>query len=419
MKKQAKAHVSVVRTVKLPIDKVSGDWKATTQRWRETERQVQQCANMIWREWERWHLANDSIAQQKAWLEKRAADGKDAAGKPPVVAVSPELQKQIYYTLQREFPQLHGRVWGLLLNKIVATIKTRKAARGSLPGWLAILFCHEGRPSYTHPLPIPFDAKNAKLSIDDDGTPVVELRSWKPGDAEPSIVDTIRLWHKGLRIRSQYEGFRKIVAGEWKFCGSSIAWSRTDNRWYVHLAFQRPKHKAKGLSKKRTATLFPGRRIPFVMFDHQTKKAREPGRWLWLQQRGHHIASVRRRVFGMRRDWNANYKLASQRKGHGHPGESPWSRKWREFVKRINHQVSSDAVAQCVRQGIGRLVYLQPQGGCVETRFVSTAGRTGRDQSTWEFFQLKSMLEWKCQDVGIEFVCVKSGAEAGEEKVCA
>src|SRR5690606_27397249 len=98
--------------------------------------------------------------------------------------------------------------------------------------------------------------------------------------------------------------------------------------------------------------LWPGRRVPFILQERRGCLS-NVSRSKWLQGRGNHIGIIRQRIFNNRRDRDANYRNASRRKGHGRKGESEWrdrsSQSWRNFVKRVNHQVSANAVSECLR----------------------------------------------------------------------
>lgn len=402
----AREHAESVRIVRLEVSKVLGaDWRETTQRWHETSRQCLMVANTIWQTWLCWHIHKQSANKLRTWLQDRRDKGIKEAGKCPVSATSPELLKHIYNTLKVQFPDLNGRTWGLLQQRIASGIGSRKASSGSLPGWSAILLCLENMPSFTRGLPIPFDARSSSLSITPDG-PVVELRLSRGPDGK-NYSDKCLLWAKGSRVRGQIEVFKKVVSGEFKFCGSSLLWDQARKKWFVMLSYQRPVHRVPNLDHGLTATLIPTRRVPFEL--------RVPGsrRSVWLQKSGAHISSMRRVVFEIRRSYSANYRLATDRKGHGRTHANgwrdAWSRKWSQFVKRVNHATSTAAVKECVARGIGRLVYYQPIGDVASHRWISTAGASGCDQSTWEFFQLGAMLAYKCQDVGIELVVRKVG----------
>ncbi len=210
----------------------------------------------------------------------------------------------------------------------------------------------------------------------------------------------ITIWSKGKRVRSQIEVFRRIAAGEYKFCGSLLQYDERKRKWFVLLTYQQPVEHAE-TDPEKTAYLWPGSSVPFLFrgpgFDH----------WLWMEGRGWHIADMRQRIFHERRSRSDNYRRVTARKGKGRNHANRWrkalSRKWSEFVKRVNHKVSHDAVKYCVEKGIGRLVYLKPLGVVAENRAISQLGATDRDQSTWEFFQLKTMLSNKCTTAGIQF----------------
>jgi hypothetical protein len=403
-------HAESVRICRLEVSKVAGEWKATTDRWHDQQRQCQQLANTIWQTWLVWHVQNGSADKLRAWLEQRKTEGVKAAGKCPVQAVPKELAKLIYRTCSEKFPHLHSRVRVLLQQRIVMGISSRKASSGSLPGWSAILLCNESIPSFTRGVPILFDIANTKLVMGDDGVPRVELKTTLIGKGK-SVTDDITIWSKGSRVRSQVVIFKRVVAGTFKFCGSSLMFDRKCKKWFVMLSYRRPVHRATEVSPEKVAYLIPGRSVPFVFRERGVSR-----RW-WMQQRGDHIGSMRRRVFGERRARSANYRLATARKGKGREHSNRWrdelSHTWSEFVRRVNHAVSHDAVAECVARGIGKLVYLKPSGSVADHRAVSTLGHVDGDCSTWEFFQLKTMLAYKCQDVGIEFSCVEFDGSSG------
>jgi hypothetical protein len=403
-------HAESVRIVRLEVSTVADGWKDATARWREQQQQCREAANTIWQRWLYWHISNNSANKIRAWLNARKAD-KKAAGKCPVEAVPNKLANEIYHFCATAFPTLGSRVRVLLQNKIISGIKSRKASSGSLPGWTAILLCHESVPSFTRGVPIPFDKDNCKLSIGDGGELLIDLRTFrdeakKKGKTAPSITDRIVLWSKGKRVRSQVEVFKLVLTGEFKFCGSQLTYDNQHRKWFVMLAYKRPVHRAAKLNPEKTAYLLPGKRVPFVLWFPEDR------RYINLQDDGTHIAFTRKRITGERRARNVNYRRATARKGKGFDHANRWrddlSHVWSFFVRRVNHAVSHDAVRECVQHGYGKLVMIQPEGRVSETRALATLGSTGRDQTTWEFFQLKTMLEYKSQDVGVEFSAVKA-----------
>lgn len=395
-----RTHTEAIRAVKLPVDTVEGDWKETTQRWHELQSKVTQMSNMIWREWEIWHVQHDTISVWKEWYERWKEIGKEA-GHPPVEAVPNELSKLIYRKLRDEFPDVHSRVVDLVKNPTLKRISSQSAAKGSIKSWLAILLCNEGRPSFTKPLPIPFDKKNTKLEMTDDRHPTVTLRMEKPEGSTKYTSDVIRLLYRGKSLRSRYEAFKKILAGEWEFKGSSLSYEKSEKKWYVNLMYSRPVQVVPNLDHSKRAFVLPFKDLPFVFHDQSAKGHRQ--RWTWLQGRGYHIGAVRHRAFTERISRNENYSRATRRKGHGHSGRKEAKRTWYHFVRSVNDKVSRSAVDECVRRGIGQLVFVQPKDAVAQNRFVSTAGRTDkRDHSSWEFFTLKTAIKNKCHAVGIE-----------------
>lgn len=396
-----------VRVLKLKIINGNPDqWS----RWTDLTRQCQQITNMIWQVWMGWHLRNDSRNELIAWLEARKIN-KKKAGKCPVEAVSQKLAKEIYDSLKVSYPEVHNRVWGLLMSRVVSSIKTRKASSGSLPGWSAILLCHEAIPSFTKPLPILFDSRNAhpKGAIQFiDGKPTVQIRiARKSGKSD---MENLVLAYRGKRCASQVATARKIASGEYEFCGSQLYRDSFDNKWYVALCYRQPTKIDQELDKKKSAVLFPSAFVPFRMTAH--------GELYDLQGDGKHIEQVRNRCFGARRAYAANYRFTESGRGHGRTrairlkGREKWARRWREFVKRVNNKVSFDAVRLCQKNRCGEMVLRVPEGKKRNNRNICKS--EGRDQTSWEFFQLQTMLEQKCQAVGIVFRTVEFGKSVPE-----
>lgn len=410
MKKQ---FVDSVRALKLKIVGYDGDFEIAKDRWWELSRQCQQVTNMIWQTWLFWHIQNGSRDKLVAWLNASAVD-KKAAGKCPVEAVPKELSKLIYDTLKASFPKLHGRVWGLIQKKAVSGIKKRKASRGSLPGWSAILLNHEAVPSFTKPMPILFDKENSPANTPVrfvENKPTVQIRIER-GDGG-SDVERFTLAYLGRRIGSQVAISQKIASGEYRFMGSMLFGDLFDGKWYVSLCYQRTSEVIATLQPDKELILFPSAFAPF--------RAVVEGEPIDLQcdrdGRSRHIEAVRRRCFEERRSRSQNYRFTDAGKGKGRTRairlkrREALSRKWREFVKRINNAVSSDIVKLCRRYGCGTVRYFAPSGDKSNTRLISRTGATG-DQSTWEFFQLGTMLKHKCEEVGIKLVTAKFGGES-------
>lgn len=409
-----KKTTDAVRTARLRVAEVSGDWSETTKRWFLLSFACTEIANTIWQTWLAWHIQNDSRRKTIAWLDLRKSAGIKEAGKSPVVALPPELSKLIRTTISERHPEVHCRVSTLLQQSIFRGILSREAAKGSLPGWTAILLCHEGLPSFTRPLPIRFDSQNTKLSMV-DGVPTVEVRCWRLGN-RASLCDTLTLYHTGKRVISQVRLFEKIASGEYEFKGSSLEYDKKRKQWHVLLGYQRTSHVVPDLDREKVAYVYPGRKSPFLL--------RLPGerRRVWLQGAGWHIHSVRNRVFKGRRDRQSHYRHATRRRNRGRTAYDTWRerfrRVWTNLVKRVNHQVSHRAVKECLARGVGHLVLLRPKCAQIADRcFVSQGGSTSGVRSSWEFYQLSTKLKYKCQDAGIKFSEVEfdgSNSGAGE-----
>ena len=119
--------------------------------------------------------AHEGFAKQMAdyqrqlgeW-EKAKAEVKAANKKPyPVKCFNEDWISEA--ELAAYYPRVHGRVVHVIYQKWIATLLSRKASTGSLPGWIAILLDNENKPSFKKPQPIPFDNQTKKPKLIKDG----------------------------------------------------------------------------------------------------------------------------------------------------------------------------------------------------------------------------------------------------------
>lgn len=407
-------------------------------RWKKHSDECQEMSNLFYQTWLLWHVQNGTANKireynsiVKEWHEQKAA-AKSAGDKFTLKkpkydgpqCFSKELDALIWSTLTSAYPHVHSRTATLLVAHIKGTLSSRKDTTGTISGWWSILLNREGMPSFTRGVPIPFDKQNTKLippETDKDNWRV-RLRISRMDLPEgkqvcPSVEDFFEIGTKKRKTRSIDATLWKIKNDECDFCGSSLQYDRTKNKWFILLAVRYPIEKAK-VDLGKTAVLSARRTRPWTL--------RHDGRRKWLGSRGNAVKSVRSRLIAERRSRQEGYQWSgSSVKGHGRKRAcQPWwnlSRVWSDFVKRHNHEVTSAAVKYCVENGIGRLVYRQPEGRFKGRRFLDWAGKRGdvRESSGWDWFQVKSMLSYKCAKVGIHFESEKSGVKKAAKKKAA
>lgn len=403
-----------IRCAKFEIASVEGaEWKETTKRWFATMDLCRRASNLYYETWLAWHVGNGSSCKLEEWFVRRKEIGVKDAGKCPVECLPKELAKITYDTIKTRYPSIQINVVTLLMQSLFRTLSSGKAASGSLPKWSSILLHNEGMPMFTkREYPIPFALCNASLvCIGDDRQ--VHLKTWRmPVEGKATcvaVLDKITIRTAGKSCRDHATKFDKIASGEWQFKGSDLVYDSKRGKWFLLLCHQCPSHVAT-IDINQVAYLTPGRNVPFHIRCRGKRKQ-------WLQGRGNHILATRDRVWRKRAEMNVgSRKTMTLRNGHGRNAASKWqerwSRVWRYFVKRVNHQVSHDAVEWCVTHGIGQLVYFKPNGKTSETRFVSGDYKN----STWEFFDLATKLAYKCQDRGVVLKIVECGKSSGPEQ---
>lgn len=375
----------------------------------------QQIVNRIWQLWECHHVIAGSrekilkqLAADKSWREiKRGERPKWTIDCFPLVGGKNRrgnrrtLRNQIETEIAETFSQVHGRVRTLLVNITCKKISQRKSATGNIRGWIAILLNRESRPSSTHALPIPFDCAHSKVipaALGENAILQIRLARDERGR---SAVEEFKLKTSG-RASRYTKPIVRMATGEWAYKGSSLFYDARKKKWFALLVAEAAETSKSELIAGRTAILRCG-------FSHPIQ-VRIDGARVFLRDfgQGRAVAAVRRQLLTGRWGRQEGYRVAgSANKGHGrNRALGPvflLSRRWKDFVRRYNHTLTSRMVARCIAEKASRLIYFQPSSG----RFLDTAGKVSErsDSTGWDYFQIKTMLEYKCQEAGIEFVC--------------
>ncbi len=417
-----------VRVAKFEVYRIAGDLEnaqATRARWHDLARQCQQITNYIWETWLVWHVGNDSANKIRGYLDALAAWRETKEGDKPkceVFATTKELSKIIYDGLGDNFPTSHVRVRDLLSNIIKKKIRERKAASGPLSGWMAILLRNESLPSSTRSQPIPFDRANAQIIPPAD--PVkdnfgLRLRIDRIQNGKPiatSTLDEIELMTRRRGIQGQTAVLHRITQGDYKFCGSSLHWDKKNKKWMALICYDMQKQ-VEMVAGDAVAILSPAKSHPWSLRICKHKPCMGKKR-RWYSGRGRAVSAVRRKLLTQRWARQEGYRVAgSSNKGHGRERATApafkLSRRWKDFVKTMNHTISRQIVNDCVRDDLGVLVYYQPTGDWRGSRYLSTAGKIPdrHDSTCWDWFQMGTMLAYKCEQAGIRFVLRKSGCK--------
>jgi hypothetical protein len=433
--------------------KVVGAEKADRNRWKQLGNEIKRISNAVRRIWlvehtklgnDRrvrdfiaetlaWHKANDEAA--RAWkkgnderLEAWKKGDRKTRGPKPKLAPKPEpgpkpkcnvkadpkeIKAAVYEYVTRSYPGVHIRPAGLAMNLVMARLTGDKATKSAFPRWMLMLSDDGEYPSSSRPQPIPFDVKNSEVipPLDNNGDFHVKLRITRiptqGGGNAKSTVDVLKIQTKGQRCASQTAKLWKLVTGEYALCGSSLVFRESTGEWFVHICCDVPKAEKPPLDPDKTAVLRPGRHQPWFLRS-SSYTAYVGGRT------GRHVSHVRKQLLTQRWGRQEGYRHAgSARKGHGRRralGKLPLlQNRWKDFVKTANQQLAKEVIDRCIANGAGQLIYCQPTEGT--TRFLHNAGKVPgrRDATSWDWYQVGSILAFKCKEVGIELKVRKSG----------
>lgn len=418
-----KGIAEAVRTYRVGIVLPKNDaTKEVKERWKDLSEMCQEVTNGIHREWLVWHTQNNSQAKLRVWLKKlkerhaiedankkvQKKDRQPVPEKPPipVQCVPKELSKQIYHNVSRGVDQIHLRPLTLMMQSTLSDLRTRKPANGSLHGWIMILLDRQGLPASTRGLPIPFDKQNAQLMPPEKrgGSYHMSLRLERRPVAgkktAESIVDVIELYSGGKK-RAQVHGFlEKLATGGVDFLGSNLICK--DGKWYVDICYRRQIEEKPELDHNKVAFLVPGRTRPFWF----CWRSGYEGGWKKSPHGsdGMDISEVRRGLLTQRWQRQQAYRYGGAMKGKGRKNLpfQKLKKMWRRFVHNRNHNTTINALRRCVNLGVDALVYWQPKAG-KNKKFLSFTGKFEghRDDTSWDWDQVKTMLNYKQPDFGV------------------
>jgi hypothetical protein len=90
------------------------------------------------------------------------------------------------------------------------------------------------------------------------------------------------------------------------------------------------------------------------------------------------------------------------------------TRRWLNFTKTWNGQTASAVVKRIVRDGIGKLILVQPADAWRDTRCLSTAGKSDqyRDSTGWDWYQMVGCFQRECEEKGVELIVKKHGQKS-------
>jgi hypothetical protein len=404
-----KGRVKVVRFRIIGLD------SETRSRWKSLGQSVKRVTNCFWRSWLSAHNQLGNPARVREYLaELRAWHKAGGKGSPPVCEVqclTNEMTSAIRAEVRSTYPELNNRCIDLTLQILGRRAFHMKSSRGAVPRWMRILADDGEYPSSSGVLPIPFDKGNSEIIVPatDNDSFQLQVRVDRIERPERSYATSTKDVCR-LRSNRQTRILWQIVNGEFVFAGSNLVYYESSGKWLAHIYYQARKGEAKSeVEAHRTAFLRPAVKRPWWL--------RIDGYHHYVGGRdGKHVAYVRQQLLTDRWGRQESYQHASSaRKGHGRDRAVgkivKLKDRWKDFVKTANQLAAKQAVDLCVLHKCGRLVYLLPIGPVRESRFLHTAGKLPdhRDNSSWDWSQMQSILAYKCQQAGIDLEVRKAG----------
>jgi len=427
----------------------------------------QKLLNCLWRHWVTYHTQHGTAVKiveyldaLKAWREARVK-AEEAVGekkfkpanwekdnpKPRLSAVAlpkgegyakwsfthesdrmkegPSLQNDLYHIINKTFVEFNVRTITLILNKWASLLTSRKAASGNLSGWMSILLGNESIPSFNSPQPIPFDKVSCPngmpLRKDDRGTYFFDLSiERRESDGKNRTIKDACVLHMPKKKYSRvYTVLDNVISGEWEFKGSQVIYDKGKRKWFALVSYEIPTENIRSVNMDRVLFVRPGR--------HYDWRVSVCGRKSWgiggsARRRsgpGGPVMSLRTRILRERRERQEHTRfIGSNQKSHGGGRvRSVWTKlssRWRDAVKRYNHEVTKQIVKLAMDKQCGRIVYFQPKGDQRSNRWLSVQGNDGRSNMSWDYFQFGSLLQSKCQLVGIDISVETMNREWGD-----
>jgi hypothetical protein len=390
--------------------------------WKELAEQCQQATNRLWQVWLCHHVANDSASKMQGYMDRYQSWKTDKIGDKPTCPVKPidkELSGKLYHDLSQRYPALNSRTRGLLQNKWQQTVRTRKASRGSLSGWLSILFCRESIPSFQRPVPIPFDKQNGRLSSSGTGRYVLQVRidrvattNGKRPAGKSTFDECVMLLGK-RKMWSVKLIVDRILSGEYNFKGSALCYDR--GKWFALVSYEMPATSDVVLDADKVLHVWPAHRGPDKRRHEHPRDDLRRGPWLFkiagqqprfLGGDGKHVSRFRDLLTRGRFERQEHYRWAgSAQKGHGRQRAiAAWTKlgsRWKHFVKRYNHEITRRVLNIAMEHRCGQIVYHQPLNTRRERCFLTGRGNVGA-RTAWDYFQFGTLLASKCEQYGIK-----------------
>lgn len=333
-------------------------------------------------------------------------------GKCPVHPWPNEFGRELWRHVVERHPGVHKTVRNLVTNKLRKTLTNHPQSGGPWKRWIITLAGEGEMPTFSRMMPIPFSVENGTLKQTDDGDFRFVLRLNRipvPGrKMAKATVLTCTLKTRGRENDFLRKILERVVEGEYPRKGSQIL--RDGENWFAELCYQLPPLPKAAVEPNKVGVIRPGLTRPF--------RLRLNGRTEALRRRG---TLVRYRLRSLSAQFKgraeAYRKQSSAGKGHGRKrATQSWRvklcRARQDFKDSYNKQLCRDVLNRCIREHVGKIVFIQPDGVWKKTRFLETCGKLGdwdARASVWDWYQITNLLRRYCEEQGLIFVVKKHG----------